>query len=282
MRVLLALVSLLVLAPDLVMAAPFRLATNAAAAVPCRPLGSDANASKRALFKLLALRLNVEVLDCPVAGFRGAAEALAAGQVDMGALDPESYAPVAAKVRAILTLRPKDGLIRTQVVTAVRGGSSFKSLGDLRGQRLVFIGVAPYDRDLPRKALADQGAGPSYFSKEVVAASAEDALSRLREQDVDVAVINADAWQRSCRGVKPQDQPCGDLRIVWKGRPRAASAVAVRLDMPPRLRFQIMGIYVAMHLEAPDAFIAASAFAPGNENFDGAEAAALSLSHVIK
>jgi len=163
MKALLALVSLLALAPDRVMAAPFRLATNAAAAAPCRPLGSDATASKRALFKLLAQRLGVDVLDCPVEGFRGAADALAAGQVDMGALDPESYESVAGKVRAILTLRPRDGLIRTHVVTAVRGGSSFKSLGDLRGQRLAFIGVAPYDRDLPRRALEDQGAGHRIF-----------------------------------------------------------------------------------------------------------------------
>lgn len=282
MRVLFALVAVVLLAPDLATAAPFRLATNATANAPCHPLASDAPVNKWALFKLLAQRLGVDVLDCPVVGFQGAAEALAADQVDMGVLDPTSYASVSEKVRAILTLRPKNGLIRTQVVTAVRASSASKTLGDIRGQRLVFVGAAPYDHDLPRRTLGDQGAGPSYFSTEVVAASAEDALSRLRRQAVDVVVMNADAWQRSCRGAKPQDQPCGDLRIVWKGRPRAASALAVRLDMPARLRFQIIGIYVAMHLEAPDAFSAASGFAPGSENFDGAEATALSPSQVIK
>ena len=282
MNRLIFIFSLALLAPTFAKAAPFRLASNGAESTPCHPLASDAPASQRVLFKLLAQRLGVDVLDCPVAGFRGAAEALAAGQVDMGVLDPASYATVSDKVRAILTLRPKNGLIRTQVVTAVRAGSPSKTLSDIRGQRLMFVGAAPYDHDLPRKALGDQGAGPSYFSKEVVAASTDDALSRIRKQDVDVVVMNADAWQRSCRGAKPQDQPCGDLRIIWKGRPRAANAVVVRLDLPARLRFQIMGIYVAMHLEAPDALSAASAFAPGSENFDGAEAAALSPSQVIK
>jgi ABC-type phosphate/phosphonate transport system substrate-binding protein len=173
-------------------------------------------------------------------------------------------------------------LIRTQIVTAVRAGSAFQSLDDVRGRRLAFIGAAPYDRNLPRKALADQGTGPTYFSSEVIGASGEDALKRLRSQDVDVVVMNADAWQRSCRGAKPQDQPCSDLRVIWTGRPRASKALAVRLDMPAQLRFRLIGIFVAMHLEAPDAFRAAAAFAPGSENFDAAEAGALSPTQVIR
>ena len=54
----------------------------------------------------------------------------------MGVLDPAAYGPVSHKVRAILTLRPKGGLIRSQIVSAVRGESTFKSLGDVRGHRL--------------------------------------------------------------------------------------------------------------------------------------------------
>ncbi len=281
MRRLLALIGLMVFVPGLVAAAPFRLASQANVTSPCRPLTPDAPAGQRALDKLLAQRLGVDVLDCPVAGARGAADALVAGQVDMGLLDPASYGSVSDKVRAILTLRPKNGLIRSQIVTAVRASGSFKSLGDVRGHRLLFVSAAPYDRDQPRKALADQGAGPSFFSSETVASSADDALARLRKQDGDVVVMNADAWQRSCRGAKPQDQPCGDLRMIWNGRPRADRAFAVRQDMPAQLRYRIIGIFVAMHLEAPDAFKAASAFAPASENFDASEAGALSPSRTI-
>ena len=71
MRRLLALIGLMVLAPGLVAAAPFRLASQANMTSPCRPLTPDAPAGQRALHKLLALRLGVDVLDCPVAGLAG-------------------------------------------------------------------------------------------------------------------------------------------------------------------------------------------------------------------
>jgi len=281
MRRCIALLGLLLMMPTLALAGPFRLGSDAAATSSCHVLASSAPGAQRALHRVLAQRLGVEILDCPVAGSRGAADALAAGQIDMGVLDPVAYGAVTDKVRAILSLRAKGGLSRTQVVTAVQAASPYKSLSELKGRALVFVGRAPYDQELPRRALTDQGANHSYFSREVVASSAEDALGRLRRQDVDVVVMNADAWQRSCRGAKPQDQPCADLRVVWQGRPRAEHALVVRSDMPAQLRYRLIGIFVAMHLEAPEAFMAASSFAPGGENFDAAEAAALSPKQVI-
>lgn len=280
MRRLLAIAGVLALAPTLAQAETFRLASIAAAAQPCHALAPDAPAGLRALHKLLSQRLGVDVLDCPVAGTEGAGQALASGQVDLALLDPTAYA-VAGKVRAILTLRPKGGLSRTPVVVAARAASTSKSLADVRGQRVVFGGAAPYDHDLPLRALADQGAGPGYFSAGRVAGAADAAVGMLRKGEADVVALNADAWQRTCRATTPKDQPCGDLRILWRGRPRANLALAVRTDMPAQLRYRIVGVFVAMHLEAPDAFQAASAFAPGGEDFDAAEADALSPARAI-
>lgn len=281
MRPLLAITGVLALAPTLAQAETFRLASIAPAVQPCHVLAADAPAGLRALHKLLAQRLGVDVLDCPVAGTEGAGQALASGQVDMAVLDPKAYAAAGDKVRAILTLRPKGGLSRTPVVVAARVASTSKSLADVRGQRVAFGGAAPFDHDLPLRVLADQGAGPGYFSAERIAGSADAAVGLLRKDEADVVALNADAWQRACRGNSPKDQPCADLRILWKGRPRAAQALAVRADLPAQLRYRIIGVYVAMHLEAPDAFQAASAFAPGSEDFEAAEAAALSPARAI-
>jgi len=269
-------------APSLAGAATFRLASDAAETVACSRLPATAPSGERALYKLLSKRLGQDIQDCPTAGFKAAADALLANQVDMALLDPAAYDATAGKVRAILTLRPKGGLDRTQVVVAVLASSPLRKLGDIKGTGLVFVGSAPYDHELPRQALSDQGAGPDYFSTEVVAVSAEAALKHLRNRGAAVIAMNADAWQRSCRGVKSQDQPCGDLRIIWKGRPRATKALVVRTDMPAQLRYRIIGIYTAMHLEAPDAFDFASSFAAGGENFNAAEAAALSPSKGIR
>lgn len=279
MRVLLTALAL-TLAPLAAQAAPFRLASVGPAAA-CRELPATAPAGQKALFALLAKRLDETVLDCPFATSQAAAQALAAGQVDLAALTPESYGPAAGKVRAVLTVNPKAQLGRIPVVAATLAKAKASSLADFKGKRTVFASAAPYDLGVGRQALADQGAGPGFFAAESPAGDADAAAASLRSGAADLLVLNGDAWQRTCRGVKPQDTPCADLKIIWRGRPRAQAALAVSTAMPAQLRYRLIGIYVAMHLEAPDAFAAASAFAPGGQNFDAAEAEALSPARVV-
>jgi ABC-type phosphate/phosphonate transport system substrate-binding protein len=276
MKTLLFSAALLTATPAAAQAATLRIAVPAPATAPCKAAAGQGSPAERAYRELLAKRLEVEVLDCPVVGAAGAAQALAAGQVDLAVLDPAAFAPVAAKVRAILTLRPRGGLSRVPVVLATRADAARKSVKDLKGGRLVFGGDVPSALALPRWALADQGMGPDFFGKEEIARTAEDAVASLRAGRADAMALNAEAWQRICRGNTPKEKPCADLQTAWRGRPRAAAAVAVRRDMPDQLRYRLIGIHVAMHLEAPEAFAAASAFAPGGEDFEPAEADALS------
>jgi len=49
----------------------------------------------------------------------------------------------------------------------------------------------------------------------------------------------------------------------------------VRRDMPKDLRYQLISIYIAMHLEAPDAFRFATQTTPGVASFDPTEPEAL-------
>jgi ABC-type phosphate/phosphonate transport system substrate-binding protein len=228
------------------------------------------------LHKLLSARLGVQVLDCPLADRRSAAAALAGGSVDMAELDPGSYTLAADKVRAILTVTPKGAPGRVPVVVAVAATSGITSFADLKGRRAVFAGPANYDFTGPRAALADQGAGKGFFSTEIKAEGASAAAQLLRSRGADALVLNGDAWERTCRGETPNAKPCSDLKIVWRGRPRAKTALAVRRDMPAQIRYRLVGIYVAMHLESPEAFAAASVLTPGAGSFDPTEAEALS------
>jgi ABC-type phosphate/phosphonate transport system substrate-binding protein len=194
----------------------------------------------------------------------------------MAELDPGSYALVADKVRAILTVTPKGAPGRVPVVVAVTATSGITSFADLKGRRSAFAGSATYDFNGPRAALADQGAGRSYFSSETKAEGASAAAQLVRSGGADALVLNGDAWERTCRGETPNARPCSDLKILWRGRPRAKMALAVRRDMPAQIRYRLVGIYVAMHLESPEAFAAASALMPGAGSFDPTEAEALS------
>lgn len=256
---------------------PFRIAVLGAEG-PCAAPATSAPAGEQAYAKHLQARLGREVRHCPYPDAAAAALALAAGEVDIAPLDPAAFATVADQARAVMTVREKGALNRIPSLVAVKAGAPYRALADLKGRRVVVGGAIPAARDLPKRALADHGAGEAFFGAETIAADEEAALADLRAGRADAAVLHAGAWRRQCRGLSPSDRPCADLAVVWKARPRAAQALAVRNDMPDPLRFQLIGVHVALHLEAPEAFAwAAPKLATNPESFEAAEAQALTL-----
>lgn len=276
-RLVLALAALLATAAEAqTPGAPFRIARLAETAGPCGPLPAEAPKGERAYYDLLAERLDQVVEACPVTDLSAAAAALAEGAVDLAPLDGEAYAPVAGQVRAILSLLSESGLNRTAVRVAVRADSSYRSLADLAGRPVVFGGRLRAHYDAPKAALADYGAGEGFFGPETIAVDHEDAAARLRSGSAEALVLHVGAWQRLCRGDAPGVDLCADLRPVWTQRPRATRALAVRKDMEQTLRHRLVGIHVAMHLEAPEAF-AGAIWRAGAAEFEPAEAEALVL-----
>lgn len=276
MKVLVLAAAIAVLA-GAVDAATLKIAAVTGAAGACHALGGDALAGQKAYYKLLHERLGRDIQECPVATRAAAAQALASGAVDMAVLDPAAFAPVKTQVRAILTVRPTGSLNRLPVLALVKAGSPKASIASLKGGRAVFGGPSPAALTVPKQALADQGAGAGFFAKEEIAADPDAAAAALRSGAADVMVLNAASHQRLCRGKTPAEKLCDDLKIIWKGRPEAKFAVAVRRDIPDELRFRLIGIHVAMHIEAKDAFAWASNFIPQGAEFEPTEADALAL-----
>lgn len=256
-------------------AAELRIAVPASAQGPCKAPGASAPAGEKAYFALLSKRLEEEVLACPTPDAATAAKALGAGKLDMAVLDPAAYASVAKTMRPILTVRPKGSLNRIPVLLAVKGGSAKATLADLKGGSIVFGGTSRAAYDVPRRALADQGADEGFFAREDKPSTSEAAVASLRAGKVDAMALNAAAWQRLCRGDTPNEDRCKDLKVVWQGRPRAREALVVSRNMPLSLRYRIIGIHMAMHLEAPDAFAWGSAFIPNGVEFEPTEPDAL-------
>ena len=259
--------------PGLCAAAPLRVAASGPAGA-CAP-AAEAPAAERPYYQHLAKRLQVDVVRCPVPDRRAAAQALAAGQVDLAVLDPASYGAVRAQVRAAMTVRPTGGPSRVPVVIAVRAGDGAQTLAGLRGARVAFGGRLPAALAVPRTVLADKGLTAAVLGPELIAADAEQAVASLRGGQADAVALHASAYQRICRPKKPGEQRCADLAEIWRGRPQAALALAVRRDMPDTLRYRLIGIHLPMHLEARDAFAAGASWAPTPGEFEPAEAEAL-------
>ncbi len=278
MRVWLPIAICLTLTAPLAQAATLRIAAITGTTGSCHALEATASPGEKAYFHHLAVRLGRDVLTCPMANRASAAKALAAGELDLAVLDPETYEIAKTTTRALLTVRPAGRLSRIPVVAVTRKASgSATSLAAFSGKVAVFGGSTDATLTVPQQALADHGAGPQFFSKTDVAANADAAAASLRAGRAHLMVLNAAAWERLCKGERTQETRCGDLDVVWRGRPRATLAYVIRRDMPDELRFRLIGIHIALHLEAKDAFTWASSWVPQGAEFEPTEAEALAL-----
>jgi ABC-type phosphate/phosphonate transport system substrate-binding protein len=257
MRRVLVLAAVLLAAPASTMAqaaSPFRVATLGADA-PCAAPGAQAPAAARAYAAHLSARLKRPVHLCGFAQTTAAGAALAAGAVELALLDAAGFAPHQSSVRAILTGRPGGGPGRALSVLITRAADARATPAAFASARLVLGGTGPLMQEAPLTALAQ--AGLSHAPPPRVAPGSAAAIAAVRSGAAEAAILDAASVTRECRADDASSRPCADLREVWRGRPRAALAWAVRRDMTEALRFQIIGIHIALHQEAP----AAAAFA---------------------
>lgn len=238
------------LAPTL----PLRIAEITGEAGLCAPLSAGAPAGQKAYQALLSERLQTEVLNCPMADAAAAAKALAAGEVDLARVDAGAFGPVSDRVRSILTTRAVGDLNRLPIVVATLQTSTAQNLADLAGASLVFGGPMKASLQVPRKALGDYGADQAFFGEQTVARDYDEAAARLRAGQAQAMVLHAGAWQKLCRGDQPDEDVCRDLRVVWRQRPLAEQAWAMRNDTTDDRRFRLIGVHVALHNEAPNVF----------------------------
>ncbi len=253
-----------------------RIATLGPRTAPCGPVPADAPPGEKAYFELLARRMEMRVLNCPMGSRDEAARAIAGNTADLAVLDAEAYRPIASKTRSILTVRPDGEFARIPAVVAVRADDARRNLADLRGATAVLGGSNRSYSERPMKALADQGATEGYFSSVTQAASADAALDMLRKGKVDAMILHAGAWRRVCLKVRGKSR-CDELRVAWRGRPRAQLAMVAPNSMSLETRYRLIGLHIAMHQEAPTAFQWASAWIPNGAEFEPTESDALIL-----
>jgi ABC-type phosphate/phosphonate transport system substrate-binding protein len=198
----------------------------------------------------------------------------------MAVLDAASFPAVSGTVRAAMTTRADGAPVRVPVVLAVRAGQDGTPAA-LKGRTVAFAGSSAVALGLPREVLAEQGYGGAPGVHELVTTNETVALAALRARRADAVALQAAAWQRQCQSPSPKVQPCADLKLVWRARPQAQRAFAVRRDLPDPMRYRLLGIHVAMNIEDRPAFAwAASQLGPGAADFQPAEAVALEVARL--
>lgn len=237
----------------------------------CAASGPSYPAPLTRYLKLLSERLEIPVEACPLADRAEGAKKLADEAIDMTLLDPASYAPVAANVRPFLTKRVGT-LGRTETVLIVTDASPIRKLSQAEGKRLIFGGKVPVMADEPKHALHDAKLSDATLNAAVVAADDHAAAAAIRTGAADALVLHSAAYTRLCRGATKRDKPCAGLREVWRGRPIAQEAWAMRRDMPPETWVRLVGIHVALFADAPDI---ATWLAPGTTEIEPIEATGL-------
>jgi ABC-type phosphate/phosphonate transport system substrate-binding protein len=273
-RALLALALLGAPAAHAAAPAPFRLAIDGLPSGPCAA-APPSPAGLSTYTRHLETRLGRVVLVCPFADKSAAAAALAAGEVDFAMLDPQSF-PAAGQARAILAPHSREDFGRVEMIFAALNSSPRAGAKGLAGARLALAGTHPVAAGGPLRVAQDAGIAASAFAVVQTERDPEAAIHAVRTGRADVAAFHAAAWRRLCRSDKPGEQPCKDLKVVLAARPQARVAFVAPLSMPDELRYRLIGIHIAMHLEAPDAFAYAARGAAGAVSFDPAEAGALS------
>ncbi len=221
--------------------------------------------------KLLSDRLEIPVEACPITDRADGAKKLADKAIDVTLLDPASYAPVAATVRPFLTKRVGT-LGRTETVLVVADASAIRTLPQAEGKRLIFAGKIPVMWDEPKHALHDAKLSDATLGTAVATTNVNAAMAAVRSGATDAMVLHSAAYTRLCRGASKSDRPCAGLREVWRGRPIAQEAWAMRRDMPPETWVRLVGIHVALFTDAPDV---AAWLAPGTTEIEPIEAMGL-------
>ncbi|WP_292936998.1 MULTISPECIES: phosphate/phosphite/phosphonate ABC transporter substrate-binding protein [unclassified Novosphingobium] len=198
--------------------------------------------------------------------YNGVVQAISSGQVDMATMGASSYANVAAqvgdKVAPFVIVRQAEGTKGYYSAIAVKAGSSFRSLNDLKGKTLAYVDFNSTSGYVyPRKTMREQGVNPdTFFGRSIMAGGATQALVAMANGRVDAAMVTVSAGTPETgfaagshitagrRGlIKPNE-----IRLIWTAGPMPNSPFVVRTDRPAPMIDVLRGALAMLPYEKPD------------------------------
>jgi phosphonate transport system substrate-binding protein len=159
----------------------------------------------------------------------------------------------------IVTIEQDDGSVSYISVMVVRADSPIRTLEDMRGRSLAWADPNSASGYLiPRFELRRAGIGVEagqFFGRTGFGGGHEQAVVALLQRQFDAAVTWAsgvgDESQGFSRGnlramVDKGMLRMSDVRIIWRSRPIQNGPVAMRTDLPPAMRADLIDFYLAL------------------------------------
>lgn len=179
--------------------------------------------------------------------YNGVIEGLKSGTVDIGVLGPFSYVlakKVGAKISPVAVLA-EDKKQPTYLSYGITQGDNkdVKSIKDFEGKKVCFGDPASTSSYLfPRAGLKDNDIDPDKDVKPVMAGAHDLSILSVKSGKCDVGFA-ADTYVEHTMPEKGRIKK-GDIKVVWRSVPIPESPIAVRNDLPKKVRNQISSTLV--------------------------------------
>lgn len=237
--------------------------------IPCAAPDKATPTGLAAYAQHIAARLELRVELCGFSTYDRAAAAFGAGKVDFAPLNGAVFGAAKGKAQPILTLRAAKALPRTTVVAIAKTDMPAMTAQDIASRRVVVAGPGALSYEGPRAAIASHGGSALLQQPTPMAGSFAKALEAIAAAKADVALLPADSWAVGCAKAK---EACSAFHVVWADRPVPETALALRSGLPAELRYRLIGIFLPLAHENPQAFHAVAA---GDGTFEPTESTAL-------
>lgn len=257
---------------------------RSADAAPARPavlrigwVPNDEDVERRARWEGLrvylerTLKLPVELVQ--TGSYAPAIEAMRAGKLEVCGLAPFAYLIASEKGIAEPLVAPgfsdgKPNYYRSGFI--VPANSKLRSMQDVkaqaRGLTLAWADPASASGHLvPRAYLETLGINPEKdFKQTLFSLNHTASIMTVKAGKVDLAAVTTTSLRSM---IEKQRIAAGDVRLIWESEPIMASIIAIRKDLPPAFKAEILAAYLGFAKAAPEAWaqIAPVYLTPGVE-----------------
>ena len=210
-------------------------------------------------------KLGVELELFLSAEYAGVIQAIGAKQLEVMDMGASGYAAAWAEtkggVEPLVVPTNPDGTIGYYSVAFVRADSPYKNLDDLKGK--TFAWVEPNSSSgylFPLVSFRKMGLDPEkHFGKVVFSGGHEQGIIGVLDKAYDVAVTWTNDIEKHTRGGLHMMLSRGvlkkeDIRIIWVSDLIPNPVIAIRTDLPQKMKDDIKAMFLNLHKDNPQVF----------------------------